>query len=104
MTAAVPESAAAAEERFLAELRERVAWQADVAARLREEAAAPPPEVDALDANALARLIDAHPDSTRHAEWSVFLGELRYLAGDDGRLPASLERLVRVVLGDLLER
>ena len=102
MTAsAVPVDAAAAEARFLEELRNRVSWQAAAAARQR--VAAPAEPVDVLDAGALERLVQAHPDAPRADEWRAFLVELRYLADDQGRLPATLERLVRVVLADLLE-
>lgn len=101
-TIATSEQALAAEERFLEELRQRVGWQVSEAARqrARERVAEP---IDVLDADALGRLVRAHPEAPRAAEWRCFLAELRYLAADDGRLPASLERLVRVVLADLLE-
>jgi len=89
------------EQRFLERLRERVAWQAEQAelqrTRQRET-------IDVLDAGTLERLVRGRPDAARNAEWRAFLAELRYLADDQGRLPAPLERLVRVVLADLLER
>ena len=100
-TAAAPVDAAAAEARFLEELRRRVAWQAEEAARQR--VVVPREPVDPLDAEALERLVQAHPNADRAAEWRSFLAELRYLADDQGRLPETLERLVRVVLADLLE-
>jgi hypothetical protein len=98
---AVPADAAAAEARFLDELRRRVSWQAEAAAQQRDAVPAEP--LDLLDAGELERLVQAHPDAERAAEWRAFLAELRYLADDQGRLPATLERLVRVVLADLLE-
>lgn len=102
MTAvAVPRDAEAAEARFLEELRRRVAWQAEEASRQR--VAVPREPLDLLDAGALERLVQAHPDAPRADEWRAFLVELRYLADDQGRLPATLERLVRVVFADLLE-
>jgi hypothetical protein len=100
--AELPADAAEAEVRFLEELRSRVAWQAEEAARLRLRAGTPAPSVDLLDANALELLVHAHPEAPRAAEWRAFLAELRYLADDRGRLPATLERLIRVVLADLL--
>jgi hypothetical protein len=100
--AELPTDPAAAEVRFLEDLRRRVAWQADEAARLRLRARRPAAPVDLLDANALELLVHAHPEAPRAAEWRAFLAELRYLADDRGRLPAALERLVRVVLADLL--
>jgi hypothetical protein len=102
-TAHTPPDAAAAEERFLADLRERVAWQAEEAARLRAQER-PVAALDPLDADALERLVHAHPHALRNAEWRCFLADLRFLVDADGRLPASLERLVRVVFADLLER
>ncbi|HZQ80457.1 MAG TPA: hypothetical protein VFB25_00620 [Gaiellaceae bacterium] len=89
------------EQRFLEQLRRRVAWQAEQAEQQRSRQRQ---EIDVLDADTLDRLIRARPDAARNAEWCAFLGELRYLADDAGRLPQSLERLVRVVLADLLER
>lgn len=99
--ATVPVDAEAAEARFLADLRRRVAWQAEEAARQR--VAVPVEPLDLLDARALEALVHAHPEAERAAEWRAFLAELRYLADDHGRLPATLERLVRIVLADLLE-
>jgi hypothetical protein len=102
----VPDEAAAldpatqAEERFLAELRQRVAWQSERAAALR--AAAADPVADLRDLAALWRLVESRPDAPRAAEWRSFLIELRDLADESGRLPEFLERLVRVVLADLL--
>jgi hypothetical protein len=93
---------ALAEERFLSDLRARVAWQAEEAARQR--AAVAPPEIDVRDLAALHRLVADHPRAARHAEWRAFLGELETLTDSDGRLPATLERLVRVVLAELLPR
>lgn len=98
----VPEDAAAAEERFLAELRQRVAWQAEEAERQRGTPVRSS-HVDVLEAATLDRLVSANPDAPRAAEWRSFLGELRYLTDDQGRLPAQLERLVRVVFAELLE-
>jgi hypothetical protein len=98
---ALPADAEAAEARFLDELRRRVAWQAEEASRQR--VAVPATPLDLLDAGTLERLVEAHPEAGRAAEWRAFLVELRYLADDQGRLPATLERLVRVVLADLLE-
>lgn len=99
----VPDEAVAAEQRFLDDLRGRVAWQSEMAARLRTGSAGRTEPIDVLDADVLERLIAAHPEAPRNAEWRCFLAELRFLAGDDGRLPSSLERLVRAVLADLLE-
>jgi hypothetical protein len=89
------------QERFLAGLRERVAWQAEVAARLRAEAAAAPRPHDVLDLEVLHRLVD-EAGGPRRAEWRAFLAELDILGDRQGRLPPQLERLVRVVLGELL--
>jgi hypothetical protein len=96
-----PEDAVAAELRFLEEVRARVAWQADAASRLRGTIAEP---LDVLDVAALERLVAANADAPRAAEWLSFLDELAFLAEPGGRLPATLERLVRVVFADLLER
>jgi hypothetical protein len=93
----------ALEDRFLAELRRRVAWQAEAAARLRSGQAAPvEPRVDVLDLRVLRRLVDGRPEAARHREWSAFLDELEELAEPGRRLPATLEGLVTVVLSDLL--
>jgi hypothetical protein len=96
------DAAALAERQFLDALRSRVAWQADAAARLRATQPQPEPALDVLDVWTLGSLVDAHPDSPRAAEWAAFLAELCFLVESDGRLPASLERLVRVVFSDLL--
>jgi hypothetical protein len=96
-----PEDAVAAEQRFLEQVRQRVAWQAEAASRLR---GGPPERVlDVLDLATLTRLVEAHADAPRGAEWRLFLDELAFLADASGRLPATLERLVRVVLADVLE-
>jgi hypothetical protein len=92
--------AALAEERYLASVRRRVGWQAGRAEQLR--AAERAPELDVLDVAALRRLVDAHPEAPRAAEWRAFLAELAELADTRGRLPEVLERLVRVVLAELL--
>jgi hypothetical protein len=93
----------ALEERFLAELRRRVAWQSEAAARMREGLGAPAAtKVDVLDLFVLRRLVDGRPDAPRHREWSAFLDELEELAEPGRRLPATLEGLVTVVLADLL--
>lgn len=92
---------AALEEQFLSELRRRVAWQAEAAARLRSGVAAPAPP-DPLDLAALRRLVAGRPELPRHREWSAFLDELEELADERGRLPELLEGLVTVVLADLL--
>jgi hypothetical protein len=100
-TSSAPEagkSAEAAEERFLDELRRRVAWQAEQAARQRE-AARPK---DPLDTTVLWRLVEEHDDALRQSEWRAFLAELHELTDANGRLPASFERLVRTVFGELL--
>jgi hypothetical protein len=90
------------EERFLAELRRRVSWQAEAAARLRGGAAPVTPRIHVLDLRSLRELVDARPDAPRHREWSAFLDELDELAEPGHRLPKSLEGLVTVVLADLL--
>jgi hypothetical protein len=106
MTAAptAAEPATLVELRYLDELRRRVSWHADAAdalrARARERSHEP---VDVLDAAALERLVADRPHAPRAHEWRAFLGELRFLADTSGRLPANLERLVRVVLADLLD-
>jgi hypothetical protein len=97
---AAPDTAALVEERFLAELRARVAWQSDRAAALRAAVADPVP--DPRDLGSLWRLVESRPDAPRAAEWRAFLIELRDLADERGRLPEYLERLVGVVLADLL--
>lgn len=100
---ATPDAAAVAEERFLAELRDRVAWQAHQAAVQRTQASPPPAEpVDVLDVLELMGIVERNSDEPRAAEWRAFLEELSFLADEGGRLPAALERLVRVVLADLL--
>lgn len=96
-----PEDAVSAELRFLEEVRARVAWQAEKAARLREPASVP--ALDVLDVAVLERLVAAAPDAPRAGEWRLFVAELREVASPTGRLPENLERLVRVVLGDLLD-
>lgn len=99
-----PDEAVAAEERFLVIVRRRVAWQAEAAARLRGHAvAAQGPSVDVLQLATLERLVAARAELPRAAEWRAFLDELEFLVDQDGRLPDSLERLVRVVLAELLE-
>jgi hypothetical protein len=89
------------QERFLASLRDRVAWQARQAERIRN-AVPTATRLDVLQIDELRRLVDAEGDRPRTREWQSFLAELDVLADDDGRLPAQLERLVRVVLADLL--
>jgi hypothetical protein len=90
------------QERFLASLRERVSWQAEQAERLRAEAAPISARVDVLDMAALNGLVDRNADRPRAREWRSFLAELEGLTDTDGRLPDQLERLIRVVLADLL--
>jgi hypothetical protein len=91
------------EERFLAQLRRRVAWQAEQASRQRAESVADHASAhDPLDPNALRALIETRPDDPRAPEWRAFLNELDILIEDDGRLPAMVEGLVRLVFADLL--
>jgi hypothetical protein len=98
------DAAKLAELRYLDELRRRVAWQADAAALLRTRAARHAPLlVDPLELSDLFRLVESRPHAPRAREWRAFLAELQFLADADGRLPAWLERLVRVVLADLLD-
>jgi hypothetical protein len=93
----------AAEERYLAELRRRVAWQSEAAARERAQAAAQHVQLrDPLDPVALAALVEAHPDDIRTPERRAFLAELEILIEEDGRLPESVEGLIRLVFADLL--
>ena len=92
----------AAEARYLAELRRRVAWQSEAAARERAQAAHDAPVRDPLDPVALAALVEMHADDLRTPERRAFLAELEILIEDDGRLPASVEGLVRLVFADLL--
>lgn len=89
------------QERFLTSLRDRVAWQARQAERIRNAVPAAM-RLDVLQIDELRRLVDAEGDRPRTREWQSFLSELDVLADDAGRLPAQLERLVRVVLADLL--
>ena len=89
------------EDRFLDEIRRRVAWQASAAARLRERPVEAGP-VDPLDLAALQRLVAARPEARRHREWTAFLAELAELTDSDGRLPENLQGLVTVVLAELL--
>jgi hypothetical protein len=98
-----PEGAVAAEQRFLDGLRRRVAWQAHAAARLRAERPPAQGTVDVLDVAALERLLAAHASALRAREWRLFLDELVEIADPGDRLPPLLERLVRVVFGELLE-
>ena len=102
IAAPVEEQAASAEARFLEAVRRRVAWQAERAAAQREQARAPKEPLDLLDVDVLVRLVSTGPTSSRTAEWTAFVGELLELVDDDGRLPDTLERLVRVVLADLI--
>ena len=94
--------AALAEARFLDSVRRRVAWQAEQAARLRALPRAPRTPLDLLDVAVLERLVAEHPTAPRAAEWRAFVGELRELAGADGRLPEIVDRLVAVVFDELL--
>jgi hypothetical protein len=98
-----PEDAVAAEQRFLEELRQRVAWQAEKVARLRAEELTAPAAFDVLDFAALERLVASQPGARRAAEWRIFLEELRFLTDAGGRLPELVDRLVRVVFAELLE-
>ena len=59
--------------------------------------------VDPLQLSDLFRLVESRPHAPRAPEWRAFLAELQFLADADGRLPSWLERLVRVVLTDLLD-
>jgi hypothetical protein len=95
-----PEDVVTAEQRYLDVLRRRVAWQSEAAARLRGGHVGTPPDV--LELATLRRLVAAAQDAPRAEEWRAFLGELSELA-EDGRLPETLERLVRVVFAELLE-
>lgn len=90
------------EERFLAELRDRVAWPAAQAARIRAEGAPVATRIDVLEMATLRAIVDANGGRPRAREWRSFLTELEVLADTSGRLPGQLERLVRVVLADLL--
>jgi hypothetical protein len=98
-----PEDAVAAEQRFLEELRRRVAWQAEAVARLRAEQPPAPAPFDPLDFAALEGLVAANSAAPRAQEWQLFLEELEILVEADGRLPQLVERLVRVVFAELLE-
>ena len=89
------------QQRFLDDLRERVAWQSRVADERRAAERARPPAIDVLDIATLRRLVESHPDSPRNAEWRVLLCELEPIA-ETGRLPEMLERLVTVVFAELL--
>ena len=102
MTDAPQTELAEAEARFLDGLRGRVAWQAERAAELRREAAVQHYTFDVLDPKSLAALVATRPDDVRGPEWRAFLAELDDLIEDDGRLPASLEGLVRLVFAELL--
>jgi hypothetical protein len=103
MTETLALDPALAEERFLESLRRRVSWQAEQAARQRAHAVASRPvALDPLDPAALAALIETRPDDVRAPEWRAFLAELDVLIEADGRLPASIEGLVRLVFTDLL--
>ena len=90
------------QERFLAELRARVGWQAAVAAERRAVERAQPPSRDLRDPHVLARLVDEHADNPRAAEWRALIAELEPIVESDGRLPAMLDRLVSVVFADVL--
>ena len=99
-TTLTPETA---EDRYLAQLRRRVAWQADRAASLRAASVAPDrAPFDLLDPLALAALIDTRPDDLRAPERRAFLVELAELVDEHGRLPSLVEGLVRLVFADLL--
>jgi hypothetical protein len=89
------------QERFLTSLRDRVAWQARQAERIRN-VPPPSPRLDVLQIDQLRALVDAEAERPRTREWQAFLAELDVLTDDAGRLPAQLERLIRVVLADLL--
>jgi hypothetical protein len=92
-----------AEQRFLESLRRRVTWQSEEAERQRAAAiAAYPAQHDPLDPAALAALIETRPDDVRAPERRAFLAEMEVLIEEDGRLPSSLEGLVRLVFADLL--
>jgi hypothetical protein len=98
------DAAGLVELRYLDELRRRVAWQADAAAVLRARAArAPRAPVDPLALPDLFRIVESRPHAARAPEWRSFLAELQFLGDAEGRLPSSLERLVRVVFADLLD-
>lgn len=98
----IAQQAALAEERFLASVRRRVAWQAEEAARLRALPAPPIGTFDVLDVGSLDRLLAGHTPGPRTAEWTAFLTELHDVSDDEGRLPEIVERLVRVVFAELL--
>jgi hypothetical protein len=89
-----------AEQRFLQGVRDRVAWQAERAAALRAVGA--PAALDLRDLAQLWALVASRPEDPRSLEWRAFLVELRELTDESGHLPEELERLVRVVLSDLL--
>jgi hypothetical protein len=94
--------AACAESQFLEQLRRRVSWQAEQAARQRTDAVADYVVHDPLDPVALAALIETRPDDVRAPERRAFLAELDVLIEEDGRLPVTVEGLVRLVFSDLL--
>lgn len=93
---------ALSEERFLAALRERVAWQSRAAERRRAEELVRPQPVDVLNVAELIELVERDRTARRYDEWRAFLDELAELTESGGRLPAMLERLVRVVFAELL--
>jgi hypothetical protein len=101
VTETLVSEAAALEEQFLADLRRRVSWQAERAASERARAVTQVPR-DPLDPVALAALIETRPDDVRAPERRAFLAELDVLIEEDGRLPANIEGLIRLVFSDLL--
>jgi hypothetical protein len=88
-----------AEGQALAALRRRVRWQAGLAERQRAGLSVEP--IDYLDPGALARRIAEFSDARRRREWSAFLVEMRAWCSDRGRLPATLEPLMRAVFAEL---
>jgi hypothetical protein len=102
VTESLLSDAAAVEERFLAHLRRRVSWQAEQAAREREQALMAQAGLDLLDPVALAALLERRADDLRTPERRALLAELEVLIEDDGRLPADLEEPIRLVFSDLL--
>lgn len=94
-------SAVELEERFLLELRERVAWQSHRAAERRAVERTPEP-FDRLRVDSLAQLVERNSGHVRAAEWRMLVAELEPVAGPDGRLPEMIDGLVSVVFAEIL--
>jgi hypothetical protein len=92
---------AAAEERYVAELRRRIGSQTESAGS--EEAGEAAPTLE-LTVDELARVVEgaAEERPERVSEWRWYVDYLRGRAAADGRIPREYRLLLRLVFGGLV--